>query len=125
MQLKLVQCLEGQAALCTAVLVHMALGHRQLVTLSMDFSEVDLQSLASLEVLVAALLPAQVAWATRCVFQLKVVLLILVGVEGIYVAERERTHLTSILILWLTLLTNVDCIYRTCNKSNSELIRFI
>ena len=72
MQLELLECLERQTALVAAILVDVSLGHGQLLTLGVDLSEMNLQSGGRAEVLVASLLPAEVAGAAGRLLQLQV-----------------------------------------------------
>ena len=89
----------------------MAFGNRQLVPLVVDFSEVNLEGLTRLEVLVTTFLPTQVAGTSRGVLELEVVLLVLVSVESIDILEGQRAHLTAILVLGLALLADIHSIY--------------
>lgn len=58
-ELQLLHCLEGQAALVAAVLVDVAIGDGQLRPLVVDLIEVHLEGVGRLEDLIATFLPTQ------------------------------------------------------------------
>ena len=102
-------------ALLTLEDVHGALPVRVIAPPGVDFSEVDLQGLGGLEVLVAALLPAQVPRTARRLFQFQVSQLRLVGVQVLDVGEGTRAGLAAELLALGLVRPCGAALRHTCN----------